>query len=478
MLNKSDTYELIFDQKLTSLRFIYEFTQGYSKGDDIYVYTDLLVYLYTQDKTRSFIKQTKKQILDTIYNQCISQDPFRVVILKLNYFLLEGVNTASISEFSQFLTSDTRYADICMKLLGADVFGENKNSLVESLLKDSVNKYNAYLLQKLKAFFPEQFDQMLKLRADDEVKLIDKMLKLDEKDSYEFSFYMQQYVNGFGNINYEGGLLTCAQISRRKVDYEFCPTVLDMSCAKNEFEEYVRAVKAHEGHLKEIFVIAATHWYAGVIEIDESGKANLLIIDSLGRNTTYFPHNIITAFKKYFPDSEIYFSSEKRQHAPVGCSAFSLDDAVHLYTLERYLEEKYETGGLFSYLRNNIISPHYKNSFLSDEIRINLCRLPVSLLRTKQSRKLLSDLFPSRNQSELSIPVNKNNQTVEKSTNETFEEGINTRLEEKLAKMAKYNAKFLLSLASPLEAPSHMSKHSLVSFQERMQNKDKPLNLN
>ncbi len=218
----------------------------------------------------------------------------------------------------------------------------------------------------------------------------------------------------FGKIKRGHTLLTCAQIAVRK-NYTFDPVILD----PNELEPYLNALiqHAHE-NLRARFILCGPHWRVGDIEF-KNGAISALLIDSIGldeKNDQYRAKDLLNILATRLTVGDtvpmIYFDPTKRQYSGVGCSAFSTDDLQHLFTLEKYLG-----CSLFDYFKNQ---HSVKSIPIDDQTDVQQVGLPLSLMRTAQSRKLITDIIPSRDLEEVEKPVNKRNQTAGQSVSHFF----------------------------------------------------------
>ena len=269
----------------------------------------------------------------------------------------------------------------------------------------------------------------------------------------------EDFLNELDDIHYNDGLLVFAQTKARK-KYCFNPTIL-----KNfdEFKDYINILKESPKPLRERFILQGGHWICGDIQIDADGKANCLIIDSLGINQKdmfeylgsfimFSTSEIIKLINQSFPDSTIYFPFEIRQHDSVSCKMFSIDDLVHLFTVEKYLDTQFKSSGLFGYLAAQAENEYWYNLKLDDtKLKVKNCHLPLSLARTMQTRDLFFKIIPSRSEEEQALPVNKKKETAFASAVKYFkfdeEHQVlrNTRLIDKFYKLRQYNADYLFS---------------------------------
>ncbi|MHB1947461.1 MAG: YopJ family acetyltransferase [Gammaproteobacteria bacterium] len=323
------------------------------------------------------------------------------------------------------------------------------------LLSLIIQQYDAVLLKMLAR--EVQFREIINSLKTEEAAIATVLLEMKDDDFPWFINLMRQFINGFGNIEFNGGLLTLAQTRARKA-YEFNPVILN----KSEFKEYLAILRESPHPLRERFVIAGGHWIVGDIKIDEKGHVSVLFLDSLSieRISEFFTEKAIIEFARLFPDATIYYVDIKRQYSTLGCSVFALDDVRHLYTVEDgHLEEKYNLSGLHGYLADSakVLSSkeEYKPIVIQDydgigKYTVTLCALPLSLMRTMQSRALTNWVITDRSEAERKVPVNKKREimTPEYAEQTFFRDAgsakrINIRLEETLKKIARYNFEFL-----------------------------------
>lgn len=312
---------------------------------------------------------------------------------------------------------------------------EYKVIFYSKLLPHCINTYNSYLLNKLTSLNPELTKKVIETELDAKQQIQHNLLLKQEQSRHlKFSQQMAEFTNGFGHVTYEGALLTCAQIKKRK-PYHFDPIVL----RTYELKEFFQTLKNKPLPTRAKFIISDKHWVCGDILIERGGKVRALILDSLGAKKEQISEEMISllyVITDEFSDTNVYLARTKRQNAKKGCSIFSIDDVMHFYTLERYLTTK----NLFSYLEEQ--KDNNRIQYLSN-CSVIFCSLPVSLYRTMQSRKFF-DLPGIDNGF-----VNKKGETARSSVNKTLKiEGAesiprNARLDCQLAKIAEYNARYL-----------------------------------
>jgi hypothetical protein len=383
-------------------------------------------------------------------------------------------NNTAVDKMMNLLTSDVEFIPSALSVLRDNPGVQIK--LINKLILLCIEKNNAcllyaigqnYALPKMRTFIGD-------LPLAQKQKII-HLLSLDAADRLRTTIYFPQFFNGFGKIKFNGALLTCAQVAVRK-NYVFNPTVLHYLTS---FEPYLNLLKEDYRPCRARFVMADSHWMAGDIEIQADGRTRFLLIDPLGYEDDSFnlfgSEDMLRAFAKVFPGSEIYYSSTVRQHTDVGCSVFALDDVRHLYTAEKYLEEKYKKTGLFGYLsdQKSIVVRLAPDEKISHQVEVKICHLPLSLERTMQSKDLYKEI-EKRSSSEQNQKVNKKNQTAKESVDEGFEDfktgekvtKKNNRLQKKLQKMAMYNEQYLRGVPKE-EMDVAMKSFTLEDYQRR-----------
>ena len=151
--------------------------------------------------------------------------------------------------------------------------------------------------------------------------------------------------------------------------------------------------------------------------------------------------------------------------------------------LQKYLDKKYETTGLFGYLKDNAT-----HTDLSEEKEVftrfpNLgldwrffkhvipSRLPLPFLRTTQSRNLF-DSIASRPPEEQQLPGEKSGKMVIEAAREDFVETegkeVNQRLSRKLDKMMQNNARFFINVGDMNKIEEEMQQLTLSGFKRRV----------
>ncbi len=223
-------------------------------------------------------------------------------------------------------------------------------------------------------------------------------------------------VDEYGNFSHgqskEIGLLLTAAIQNKKIGkYEVNPTILE----PDEFVKYLDAIKeSNKFPVKEKFIVAGRHWFAGEIYIEGHGKPpKILFVDSVGNNSSHTEIALPLAmirFKDVFSDGELYVNVRQRQFSPLGCLVFAVDDMRHLFTVEKFLPDGEKN--LLDYVTKNVVSEDNYEGFVTHNVK-----LPLSLMRSTQSSILFKDKQTSSYMSEYlntetSIPLGKGKPTA------------------------------------------------------------------
>lgn len=352
----------------------------------------------------------------------------------------------------------TLYADANIKRLLPELDAEEKAALIPALMDTYLHKYNAGRLYYLAVTESSLFFEALWHLEEESRKLIIDMLAISsDADRERFTLAMNSFVYEPDRIDYDAGLLTCAQIQSRK-PYFFSPVMLrDL----DEFEAFIRILKQVSAPVRERFILAGGgHWICGDIQIDAVNKLHCLVIDSMGSHRYEVQGELLDSIasgagslvrvaQQFFNHLTVYFAPDKRQQDPVSCKVSSIEDSMHLYTLEKYLPDASEKSNLFDYLAAQKSGEIWLDQ---DGLLVKSCDLPLSLARSKQSRRLLSETIPGRSQAEQSLPVNKKGETAHQSALKHFrynnegEKLTNERLSDKYHQMARYNAAYLLAV--------------------------------
>lgn len=478
--HEEDVQRYIVNKKLTRIQFEKELKELYAKEPNHLI--NLMEFLDENEKTSKFVRDAVKASYKDILKNLQDKDPQASARLILIIAAWEDDK----SNLCEFLSTTF---NLSYPTLLALANMPNNEDILSLLIPLYIEKFNLFMLQEINKLNPKIFETAIannKTLTEEQLGQIRE--PTDPQQAYFISKHMHAFTKEFGNIDYDSGRIAAIEIAQRKLSnkdqsYIFDPTFLKGTETKvkgetikenNEFKEYLSLLKPHKP-IRERFVIAEQHWVVGEINIDDDGHASIFIIDSLGRNSDHFPSHIIKAFNEQFPDGTIYFSEEKRQHAELACQMFALDDLVHLYTMEKYFQQQYGLTKIFDYLA----AQPKDNKIVKDElpgIDIISAKLPISLLSTKQSNKLFSDLFPSRNTAEQKAPVNKKGQTAEERATAGLEEGKNVRLTQKMKNLANHVFKFLFHQRESLPSLSKsMEDFSLQGFKKRMAEKTNTL---
>lgn len=320
---------------------------------------------------------------------------------------------------------------------------ETGDLVLKEILLSFLQKYE---ILEIEAFFSinqhkERMQRVQNLLGIADKKKLTELLSLtlDQKISLSYTLAPFAY---FGNIGYKEGKLACAAIRHSKqsktIDsYNFSPTLLKFS----EFKYYLLLLKHRSHPLRARFLIASSHWLAGDIQIDSTGKAQILFLDSLGNyeNININTKLCMATLASVFEAHNIFFSSLQRQYSQIGCSVFALDDMQHLFTLERYLKDSHGKAiGLFNFLNAQekpAINIEVEEHDAVQSVSVHMSHLPISLLRTTQSRHVYN-VIKERSEIEQETPINRKQETAATSVNKHFFSNSNERLSKKLQQMA------------------------------------------
>lgn len=359
--------------------------------------------------------------------------------------------------------------------------------LLRNLVYYAINYNDFRFLEFIEKIDQNQFNE-IKLSLPKEEQ--DKLNKILSRKSSLLSQYTREFVEGFGNVSYEGGLLTCAQIAEnKKSSYNFNPIILK---EVKEFEEFISFIAKNIDYFKNKslkFAISGSHWISGMIEFDQEGKMRILLMDSMGHeihedkepcivNIGYETSEVIKIIKNNIKsDIKIYCPSEKRQNSMKGCSIFALDDLRRFYTIQENLPKKYSS--LFDFYEQNGTEKQGK-LFLDEEselVTLLDCKLPAHFQKTTQSSKLIK---ATENNEEFKQLPNRHGKTPLDSIASSFEEiagrKVNKKLDSKLEKHAVRNVRFLHD-HSDQDTKKMMKAFSFEGFKEKVQyEKDVSLN--
>ena len=406
----------------------------------------------------SFSKQMqgelKRLIEDIVETACAE---------KLDELIISAITRSKLQSYIlEILARSHQTADTVVRVLEVLQPDFAVNSY-QQLVHLAVKSYNGILLQKLENIraFSSAF-QRTNLNPK-ECSVYEILKELDQSKCEYLNKKMKAFVAGFGYLQFSDILLALAQIKDRK-KYEFNPIVINANDIE-EIHEFISFLKEHKP-IKVIFLLASEHYSVGVAEVYENSQANFWFIESLGQSSVHEDDNfqkILRVVVDSFEDYKIYVSKEKRLHAASGCSVFAIDDISHLHQL--HLDAKYNETGMWGYLNDATKKAGAVIETLSDDeeedleessdsllrktpIVVHFCELPLSLVRTMQSRSLLEKVIPGRELSEQHLCINKKGETAFESANKFFQETDhgrqNTRLNYKLKKMVDAVWKFLL----------------------------------
>lgn len=393
--------------------------------------------------------------------------------LELRDLLIAFANNHIIEQdLSGIFAENLTYTDLAVSILDSL---ENKSNFYKSLINAAIYQCNAILLRKLYEHKSLNFDneiQRMNLIAQD-VHKFNILMNVNNEKALYIHEKMQPFVNPSKRICYKDALLVLAQVRNRK-SYDYNPILIDLNAEKNQFEEYLQILSCKKSPTLSKFICAGEHYISGTIAVDNSKKAKLWLIDSLGfdldtNELSAIQQQIIKKFASIFKHNQIYLSLEKRQHSHKGCSLYALDDTMHSYSLRLVNDQS-----IWEYLIAASSSPQAKTIFLLkndsalDTIVVQVCPIPISLIRTMQSKKLFTEIL-NRNNDEQNLIVNKKGQTAFISAQSFFQNNNlsrkNKRLEYKLNKIIFYTLKFL-SLYQPEEIENLMSFFTVNKFNE------------
>ncbi|HTM62933.1 MAG TPA: hypothetical protein VL360_00360 [Gammaproteobacteria bacterium] len=352
----------------------------------------------------------------------------------------------------------------------------SQNYILSNLLPHVIYKCNASLLHTLVKEFNLDIEKSIGSDSNDEGHILLEqarlLLNLDYKYHDEIAITMAQFVEEFGDITFEGGLLTCAQIRENKKEkYEFNPIILPPHGIEDKVSEYcgeyIDILKDISIPACERFIIPGDHWFVGEIEIDQNKNINAYILDSLSGGIV-FSEDFADELRKRFPDSNIniYYADEVRQNSKLGCSVFSLDDIRQLFTLNKYVGSKYSTQGLYGYLADNQIDSKEGSD---ENIHLHRCQTPLKLLRSMQSFTLKKEVIPSRSEEEQNLAISGKGETAKQSVKKYFVDNNNQRVWQKLTvNIAQKNAMYLLS-HDPEVIQAHKEDFTLAAFRRRVE---------
>lgn len=342
----------------------------------------------------------------------------------------------------------------------------------------AIGRADALLLQALST--KERFINELEALEEKKAHYGGFLLSLDEEERWFItSLYHESSV--LGKITYEGGLLTCAQIAARKhttgASYQFNPVLLK---GFMEFSKYLEILKTASPPQREIFIIVGEHWSAGVINIKSDGEVSILFMESL-QSTHMSILLCMEECREAFENSKIYVPDITRQADKVSCMVYALDDARHLSTVEEHLPSEFKESGLHGYLAASARELAEQNVRAPENSPITPCKLPLSLMRTTQSRDLYKLVIPNRSVEEKLVPVKKTRDpehpeymTPEYAQAQFFDEtkvGYDryTRIPYILSKIIKFNLEFITQAENVQDIRNSKAKFTFEGFVQRKQ---------
>lgn len=271
-----------------------------------------------------------------------------------------------------------------------------------------------------------------------------------------------------GEIDVETAQFICAAIAIHK-KYAFNPIVLEI----NEIERFAenlqqRHALSYQGVI--YFILMGVHSISGCVDMRTEGTT-VCLIDSFGYGDGleqgFFTTSAYTIkqFLFFMPNAKLYFMQDSRQHARHGCSVYAIDDVRHLHTLDGYLPPSGNKCGLVPYLE-----VHSRPLVLENGETIYLASMPLSLLRTMQTRDLFAVMKARAD--EASLPVNKRGESSTESVLRLFNpaQGVkrNQRINHKLAQFT-HKALRLLQTHDDSAIAALMNQLSLDAFEQANQ---------
>ncbi len=233
-------------------------------------------------------------------------------------------------------------------------------------------------------------------------------------------------------------ILLAAIKQAKENNYDFSPTVIMYDHRQQDFLDYLKHLITLAPPIRERFLLTGAHWRSGEIEIDDTGHVKLFILDPSGGGLGAYEMKHIG---EIIADKKItfYFTKDQRQHSLSGCSVFALDDVRHFHTIEKYAAQG---KTLFQQLDERIVPDQTME--ISENINAYFCKLPVSLMRTMQSRGVFTTI-----ETEKDHIINKAGKTATDSTKTLFSVDNfgapekNIRLDNKREKMAQRVGDFI-----------------------------------
>jgi hypothetical protein len=326
-------------------------------------------------------------------------------------------------------------------------------SMIEAILDYALQQGNGMIIQYLQNNYSEDLSLIengWKENKDSRSHLLDKYLAFVQKQDPTYSSnVLYEFSNNVSSIKHQGGLLTLAQIHDRKVkeQYDFDPTLIK----DTEISDYLNIIREMPGAFADHFIISGIHWTCGVVQKDEDGRVSFLVVDPLGvdKNGDLFTEtqDMLLMIASIFENKtyQIYFDAVRRQNDEKSCAVYAIDDLQHLYALEQNWQRQNFNLTLFEFLEKN-----KQREKSIETVKINLTPLPLTLMRTMQSRRLRELIIPRRAKKEPPL-VNKKGETAQQSVSKTFlfnpqkKKDENQRAKFNYHKMRQYNEQYLLT---------------------------------
>ena len=212
----------------------------------------------------------------------------------------------------------------------------------------------------------------------------------------------------------------------KKQDVQKKVTFFDFSITDKYFEHIKKNLLPNT---EEYFIISGMHWYSGVVRRLENNSYEIFLFDPIVSFHATFLLFIEPVFSNVTLD--FYYNENILQNAEKGCRVMSLDIWKRMHKIGKYLPEKYQ-GDLLAYLRENVSDVEQNNG----TIGVRRFQLPLYMMKSMQSRSLLSQVIPTRSE-ENNLSINKNGELPLIACQRTFENGRNQKNIEKSTKIEK-----------------------------------------
>jgi hypothetical protein len=338
----------------------------------------------------------------------------------------------------------------------------------------AIRNLDSKMLHGLKKINSDLFNTLQDQLNPETKKRCALLLELSDKLASELEDLMQQFCNGPGNLKLDGATLFFAYLQTKERYKNFFPVIFgieDMGDFCKSFRDFAAVFhQTNNRPLRKNFIMADIHWIAGMIEIQQSGKTNIIILDSYGRipekenknadedleknddadeytaelfDTTY---NQVEMFAETFADLDpsqvnIYVPDFFRIYAKKGCSIMSLRDIKKLEYIEEHLGQD-----IFSYCNSNVVKDNFYCSNNNKMFPIKFCKSAPGHLLSAQTLEVFDEVA-ARSLAEQKLTVNKKGDNATEALQKLFNASTNYRNisnEIKLRKWADEVGQFLL----------------------------------